>query len=198
MLDALAVVDEAVKAALDGGGEAARERHVSRGKILPRERVARLLDPGSPFLEVGATAAHGLYDNAAPCAGVIAGVGRVEGREVMIVANDATVKGGTYYPMSVKKHLRAQEIAEANRLPCIYLVDSGGANLPNQDEVFPGPRSLRPHLLQPGQHERQGHRADRRRHGLLHGGRRLCAGHVATSPSSSRNRAPSSSPARRW
>ncbi|MDX1717567.1 MAG: carboxyl transferase domain-containing protein, partial [Anderseniella sp.] len=137
MLEALAVVDEAVKAALDGGGEAARERHVSRGKILPRERVARLLDPGAPFLEVGATAAHGLYDNAAPCAGVIAGVGRVEGREVMIVANDATVKGGTYYPMSVKKHLRAQEIAEANRLPCIYLVDSGGANLPNQDEVFP-------------------------------------------------------------
>ena len=137
MLDALAVVDEAVKAALDGGGEAARERHVSRGKILPRERVARLLDPGSPFLEVGATAAHGLYNGDAPCAGVIAGVGRVEGREVMIVANDATVKGGTYYPMSVKKHLRAQEIAEANRLPCIYLVDSGGANLPNQDEVFP-------------------------------------------------------------
>jgi 3-methylcrotonyl-CoA carboxylase beta subunit len=178
MLDALAVVDEAVKAALDGGGQAARERHVSRGKILPRERVARLLDPGSPFLEVGATAAHGLYNNDAPCAGVIAGVGRVEGREVMIVANDATVKGGTYYPMSVKKHLRAQEIAEANRLPCIYLVDSGGANLPNQDEVFPGPRSLWPHLLQPGQHVGQGHRADCRRHGLVHGRRGVCAGHV--------------------
>jgi 3-methylcrotonyl-CoA carboxylase beta subunit len=137
MLEALGVVDDAVKAALDGGGQVARDRHVSRGKILPRERVARLLDPGSPFLEVGATAAHGLYGGDAPCAGIIAGVGRVQGREVMIVANDATVKGGTYYPMSVKKHLRAQEIAAANRLPCIYLVDSGGANLPNQDEVFP-------------------------------------------------------------
>ncbi len=137
MLEALAVVEDAVKLALDGGGDAARERHVSRGKILPRERVARLLDPGSPFLEVGATAAHAMYDGAAPCAGMIAGVGRVEGREVMIIANDATVKGGTYYPLTVKKHLRAQEIAQANRLPCIYLVDSGGANLPNQDEVFP-------------------------------------------------------------
>lgn len=137
MLDALSVVDDAVKAALDGGGEAARERHVSRGKVLPRERVARLLDPGSPFLEVGATAAHAMYDGAAPCAGMIAGVGRVQNREVMIIANDATVKGGTYYPLTVKKHLRAQEIAQANHLPCIYLVDSGGANLPNQDEVFP-------------------------------------------------------------
>ncbi len=137
MLEALAVIEDAVKVALDGGGDAARERHVSRGKILPRERVARLLDPGSPFLEVGATAAHAMYDGAAPCAGMIAGVGRVEGREVMIVANDATVKGGTYYPLTVKKHLRAQEIAQASHLPCIYLVDSGGANLPNQDEVFP-------------------------------------------------------------
>ncbi len=137
MLGALGEVQDAVKAALDGGGEAARERHVSRGKVLPRERVARLLDPGSPFLEVGATAAHGLYDGAAPCAGMIAGVGRVMGREVMIVANDATVKGGTYYPMTVKKHLRAQEIAQGCNLPCIYLVDSGGANLPQQDEVFP-------------------------------------------------------------
>jgi 3-methylcrotonyl-CoA carboxylase beta subunit len=105
--------------------------------MLPRERVASLLDVGAPFLEIGAIAAHGLYDGAAPCAGVIAGVGRVEGQEVMVVANDATVKGGTYYPMTVKKHLRAQEIAAENRLPCLYLVDSGGANLPNQDEVFP-------------------------------------------------------------
>ena len=137
MLDALAIVDDAVKAALDGGGEASRARHVSRGKILPRERVARLLDPGSPFLEIGATAAHAMYDGAAPCAGIIAGVGRVQNRDVMIIANDATVKGGTYYPLTVKKHLRAQEIAQANHLPCIYLVDSGGANLPNQDEVFP-------------------------------------------------------------
>jgi 3-methylcrotonyl-CoA carboxylase beta subunit len=105
--------------------------------MLPRRRVANLLDPGSPFLEIGATAAHDMYDGAAPCAGVVAGIGRVECREVMVVCNDATVKGGTYYPMSVKKHLRAQEIAEANHLPCVYLVDSGGANLPNQDEVFP-------------------------------------------------------------
>ena len=136
-LDALRVVEEAAALAAAGGGAAARERHESRGKMLPRHRVANLLDPGSPFLEVGATAAHDLYDGAAPCAGVIAGVGRVQGRYVMVVCNDATVKGGTYYPMTVKKHLRAQEIAEANHLPCVYLVDSGGANLPNQDEVFP-------------------------------------------------------------
>lgn len=135
--EALRVVREAAELAAAGGGDRARERHVSRGKMLPRERVANLLDPGSLFLEVGATAAHGLYDGAAPCAGVVAGVGRVMGRQVMVVCNDATVKGGTYYPMTVKKHLRAQEIAEENHLPCIYLVDSGGANLPNQDEVFP-------------------------------------------------------------
>jgi 3-methylcrotonyl-CoA carboxylase beta subunit len=120
-----------------GGSEASRERHVSRGKLLPRERVERLLDPGAPFLEIGQLAANDLYDGEVPGAGVIAGVGRVSGRTVMIVCNDATVKGGTYYPMTVKKHLRAQEIAEANRLPCIYLVDSGGANLPHQAEVFP-------------------------------------------------------------
>ena len=136
-LEALAVVEKAAALAVAGGGEAARERHVGRGKMLPRDRVAGLLDPGSPFLEVGATAAHGMYDGDAPCAGVIAGVGRVMGRDVMVVCNDATVKGGTYYPITVKKHLRAQEIAEECHLPCIYLVDSGGANLPNQDEVFP-------------------------------------------------------------
>ncbi|SMC72861.1 carboxyl transferase domain-containing protein [Primorskyibacter flagellatus] len=136
-LEALEVIRAAAEQAAAGGGEKARERHLSRGKMLPRDRVANLLDPGSPFLEIGATAAHGLYDGVAPAAGVIAGIGRVEGREVMVVCNDATVKGGTYYPMTVKKHLRAQEIAEENHLPCIYLVDSGGANLPNQDEVFP-------------------------------------------------------------
>ncbi|WP_299815066.1 carboxyl transferase domain-containing protein [uncultured Jannaschia sp.] len=134
---ALAPVRAAAEVALAGGGPAARERHVGRGKILPRERVARLLDPGSPFLEVGMFAAHGLYEGASPSAGVVTGIGRVSGREVMVVCNDATVKGGTYYPMTVKKHLRAQEIAETNRLPCVYLVDSGGANLRNQDEVFP-------------------------------------------------------------
>jgi 3-methylcrotonyl-CoA carboxylase beta subunit len=120
-----------------GGNEKSRERHVSRGKLLPRERVERLLDPGSPFLEIGQLAAGDLYDGEVPGAGVIAGIGRVSGRQCMIVCNDATVKGGTYYPMTVKKHLRAQEIALENRLPCIYLVDSGGANLPHQAEVFP-------------------------------------------------------------
>jgi len=120
-----------------GGPEQARTRHEARGKLLPRDRVERLLDLGSPFLEIGALAAHGLYDGEAPGAGLICGVGRVSGRECMIVANDATVKGGAYFPMTVKKHLRAQEIAQQNRLPCIYLVDSGGANLPHQAEVFP-------------------------------------------------------------
>ena len=137
MLDALALMEEAAGVAMDGGGAKARERHVARGKLLPRDRVAQLLDPGSPFLEIGLTAGHGLYDGASPSGGMIAGIGRVSGRECMIVCNDATVKGGTYYPITVKKHLRAQEIAAENRLPCIYLVDSGGANLPNQDEVFP-------------------------------------------------------------
>ncbi|MEQ1597721.1 MAG: carboxyl transferase domain-containing protein [Casimicrobium sp.] len=120
-----------------GGNAKSRERHTSRGKLLPRERVERLLDPGSPFLEIGQLAACDLYEGEIPGAGLITGIGRVSGRQCMIVCNDATVKGGTYYPMTVKKHLRAQEIAEANRLPCIYLVDSGGANLPHQDEVFP-------------------------------------------------------------
>ncbi|GAC01618.1 putative acyl-CoA carboxylase beta chain [Gordonia namibiensis NBRC 108229] len=120
-----------------GGGAKARERHVSRGKLLPRDRVDGLLDVGSPFIEVAPLAAFGMYDDKAPAAGVIAGVGRVAGRECMIVANDATASGGTYYPVTVKKHLRAQEIAAANRLPCIYLVDSGGAMLLQQDEVFP-------------------------------------------------------------
>ena len=136
-LAALSAVQEAVQMAELGGGEAARERHLSRGKLLPRDRVSNLLDPGSPFLEIGVTAAHGMYEGAAPSAGVIAGVGQVNGIDCMVVCNDATVKGGTYFPMSVKKHLRAQEIAEECHLPCIYLVDSGGANLPNQDEVFP-------------------------------------------------------------
>ncbi|WP_051943554.1 carboxyl transferase domain-containing protein [Streptacidiphilus rugosus] len=124
-------------AAAEGGGARARERHTSRGKLLPRDRVDTLLDAGSPFLELSPLAADGLYNGDAPAAGVIAGIGRVAGREVVVVANDATVKGGTYYPMTVKKHLRAQEVALDNRLPCVYLVDSGGAFLPMQDEVFP-------------------------------------------------------------
>ncbi|MDL1859925.1 methylcrotonoyl-CoA carboxylase [Betaproteobacteria bacterium PRO7] len=120
-----------------GGGEDARAKHLARGKLLPRDRVTLLLDPGTPFLELSQLAAYGMYKDEAPSAGIITGVGRVSGRECVIVCNDATVKGGTYFPMTVKKHLRAQEIARENRLPCIYLVDSGGANLPNQDEVFP-------------------------------------------------------------
>lgn len=136
-LEALEIVQQAAETAAMGGGERPRARHIARGKMLPRDRVAGLLDPGSPFLEIGATAGHGLYQGAAPCAGLIAGVGRVQGQQVMVLCNDATVKGGTYYPLTVKKHLRAQEIAEECRLPCVYLVDSGGANLPNQDEVFP-------------------------------------------------------------
>jgi len=120
-----------------GGGEAARARHLSRGKLLPRERIAQLIDPGTPFLELSQLAAYGMYNDDAPGAGIITGIGRIAGEECVIVCNDATVKGGTYYPITVKKHLRAQEIAQENRLPCVYLVDSGGANLPNQDDVFP-------------------------------------------------------------
>ncbi|MCG8596256.1 MAG: methylcrotonoyl-CoA carboxylase [Kiloniellales bacterium] len=126
-----------VESVKQGGGAQAREKHLARGKLLPRDRVRNLLDPGAPFLELSQLAAYGLYKNEVPAAGIITGIGRVGGRECMVVANDATVKGGTYYPITVKKHLRAQEIAEQNHLPCIYLVDSGGANLPNQDEVFP-------------------------------------------------------------
>jgi 3-methylcrotonyl-CoA carboxylase beta subunit len=133
----VADLDARLAAARLGGPERARARHVQRGKMLPRDRVDALVDPSSPFLELAPLAANGLYGDEAPAAGVIAGVGRVSGRECVIIANDATVKGGTYYPLTVKKHLRAQEVAEANRLPCLYLVDSGGAYLPLQDEVFP-------------------------------------------------------------
>ncbi|WP_287931060.1 carboxyl transferase domain-containing protein [Arthrobacter sp.] len=133
----VAELRERLRATALGGPAKSRERHVARGKLLPRDRVDRLLDDGSPFLEIAPLAANGMYDDASPGAGVIAGIGVVQGRHVMVVSNDATVKGGTYYPMTVKKHLRAQEIALENRLPCIYLVDSGGAFLPRQDEVFP-------------------------------------------------------------
>jgi len=134
---AVAELEARVAEAALGGPEAARQRHLARGKLLPRDRVEALVDPGSPFLELSPLAAFGMYGGEVPAAGLITGIGRVAGRECVIVANDATVKGGTYYPLTVKKHLRAQEIAAANRLPCIYLVDSGGANLPNQDEIFP-------------------------------------------------------------
>src|SRR5262245_49334535 len=138
--DLRALVDELrerLAVVRQGGSEASRARHTSRGKLLVRDRVDRLLDPGSPFLELSPLAGFGMYDDAVPAAGVVTGIGQVSGRECVVVANDATVKGGTYYPMTVKKHLRAQEVAAANRLPCIYLVDSGGAFLPMQDEVFP-------------------------------------------------------------
>src|SRR5690349_20179583 len=120
-----------------GGGARSSERHLSRGKLLPRDRVRTLLDPRTPYLELSQLAAYNVYEEQIPAAGILTGIGRVSGRECVIVANDATVKGGTYFPLTVKKHLRAQEIAQQNNLPCIYLVDSGGANLPNQDEVFP-------------------------------------------------------------
>ena len=136
-LTALNAIQDAAKIAALGGSKTARNKHLSRGKMMPRERVANLIDPNSPFLEIGATAAYNLYNNQSPCAGIITGIGKIHGQDVMVVCNDATVKGGTYFPMTVKKHLRAQEIAEECNLPCIYLVDSGGANLPNQDEVFP-------------------------------------------------------------
>jgi 3-methylcrotonyl-CoA carboxylase beta subunit len=137
MRDLVADIADKAEAVQRGGSEESRQRHVSRGKLLPRERLAQLLDTGSPFLEIGQFAAWDMYGGDIAAAGMIAGIGRVEDQEVMVVVNDATVKGGTYYPLTVKKHLRAQEIAEQNNLPCIYLVDSGGANLPNQDEVFP-------------------------------------------------------------
>src|SRR5687767_8469482 len=130
-------LDARLARAAEGGGEKARAKHTERGKLLVRDRITALLDPGSPFLEIAPLAAEGMYDDASPCAGIITGIGRVHGQEVVVVANDATVKGGTYFPITVKKHLRAQEIALENRLPCVYLVDSGGAFLPLQDEVFP-------------------------------------------------------------
>ncbi len=137
MAKAVADLRDKVATIQQGGGPSYQERHIARGKLLPRERINRLLDDGSPFLEIGQFAAYNVYDEEVPAAGVIAGVGRVSGTECMIIANDATVKGGSYYPLTVKKHLRAQEIALENGLPCIYLVDSGGANLPHQAEVFP-------------------------------------------------------------
>ncbi|TLX61610.1 methylcrotonoyl-CoA carboxylase [Stutzerimonas nosocomialis] len=137
MLRQVEALREVLRQVHQGGGEKAQARHTARGKLLPRQRIDALLDPGSPFLEIGQLAAHEVYGEDIPAAGLVAGIGRIEGVECMVIANDATVKGGTYYPLTVKKHLRAQAIALENRLPCLYLVDSGGANLPRQDEVFP-------------------------------------------------------------
>ena len=161
-----------------GGDERSIARHRERGKLPVRERVERLIDPGSAFLETSALAATGMYDDDAPGAGMVTGIGQVEGVECVIVANDATVKGGTYYPITVKKHLRAQEIALENRLPCLYLVDSGGAFLPHAGRGLPGPRALRADLLQPGHPELARHPADRAGDGFIHRRRSLRAGHV--------------------
>ena len=168
-----------------GGDDRSIERHRERGKLPVRERIDRLIDPGSAFLELSPLAANGLYDDEAPSAGIVTGLGRIEGTLCVIVANDATVKGGTYYPITVKKHLRAQEIALENRLPCVYLVDSGGAYPAPAGGRLPGPRPLRAHLLQPGAPVGRGHPADRARDGLVDGRRRLRAGDVATRRSSS-------------
>jgi Acetyl-CoA carboxylase, carboxyltransferase component (subunits alpha and beta) len=159
-----------------GGPAKARERHEARGKLLARERVWRLIDPGSPFLELSQLAAYGMYSSDIHGAGIITGIGRVSGRECVIVANDATIKGGTYFPMTAKKHLRAQEIAAENRLTCIYLVDSGGANLPHQTEVFPDRDHFGRIFYNPSAHERRRHRADCRRDGHVHGWRCLRSG----------------------
>ncbi|NQU60274.1 MAG: methylcrotonoyl-CoA carboxylase, partial [Rhodospirillales bacterium] len=137
MLEAVDGLREVLSKIEEGGGEIARQKHLNRGKLLPRERIAKLIDPDTPFMEFSALAGHELYKDHVPAGGIITGLGRISGTETVILANDATVKGGTYYPITVKKHLRAQEIAQENNLPCIYLVDSGGAFLPAQDEVFP-------------------------------------------------------------
>ena len=160
----------------EGGGARARQRHLEQSKMLVRDRIEALLDPGTPFLELSPLAAHGLYEGEAPAAGLVTGVGRVHGRQVMIVANDATVKGGTYYPLTVKKHLRAQEIARENRLPCVYLVDSGGAFLPLQAEVFPDREHFGRIFYNQAQHERPGHPAAQRGARVVHRRRRLRAG----------------------
>ena len=155
-----------------------RARHTSRGKMLARQRVDLLIDPGTAFLELSPLAAHGLYGGDVHSASIITGVGRIAGRECVIVANDATIKGGTYYPMTVKKHLRAQDIARQNNLPCVYMVDSGGAFLPQQDEIFPDERHFGRIFYNQAQMSAAGHSADCDRDGFVHGRRRLCAGDV--------------------
>ncbi len=181
-----------------GGGDAARERHRSRGKLLPRERINRLLDPGAPFLEFSAFAGYRLYADDVPAGGIITGIGQIAGRECVVIANDATVKGGTYYPITVKKHLRAQEIARENRLPCLYLVDSGGANLPNQDEVFPDRDDFGRIFFNQATLVCRRHPADRAGDGFLHRGRCLCPGDVGRNHHREATRARSFWAGRRW
>ena len=162
----------------EGGGAKYLQRHAEQGKLLVRTRIDQLIDPGSPFLELSPLAAWEMYDDEAPAAGIVTGIARVSGRDVMIVANDATVKGGTYYPITVKKHLRAQEVALQNRLPCVYLVDSGGAFLPLQADVFPDRDHFGRIFFNQARMSARAHSADRRRHGIVHGRRRLRAGDV--------------------
>ncbi len=166
------------RAAAEGGSIKARERHVGRGKLLARERVAGLIDPGSPFLEIGALAAFEMYEGDVHGAGLVAGIGLIDGREAMIIANDPTIKSGAYYPMTVKKHLRAQEIAAENRLPCVYLVELGRGQFALSGRGLSRPRPFRPDLLQPGAHVVGRRSSNRGGHGILHRGRRLCAGDV--------------------
>ena len=174
----VAELRDKLKVVSGGGGETSRKRHTSRGKMLARERVDLLVDPGTAFLELSPLAAHGLYGGDVHSASVITGVGRISGRECVIVANDATIKGGTYYPMTVKKHLRAQDIARQNNLPCVYMVDSGGAFLPMQDEIFPDERHFGRIFYNQAQMSAQGIPQIADRDGLLHRRRRLCAGDV--------------------
>ena len=197
MAGAVADLRDKVSTIQQGGGPSYQERHIARGKLLPRERINRLLDDGSAFLEIGQFAAYNVYGENVPAAGVIAGVGRVRTKR-MIIANDATVKGGSYYPLSVKKHLRAQEIALENRLPCIYLVDSGGANLPRQDEVFPDRDHFGRIFYNQARMSSCRRSPDCRCNGPVH--RRRCSTYPPwpTNPSSCVTKAPSSWPARRW
>ena len=174
----VAELRDKLKVVSGGGGEVSRKRHTSRGKMLARERVDLLVDPGTAFLELSPLAAHGLYGGDVHSASVITGVGRISGRECVIVANDATIKGGTYYPLTVKKHLRAQDIARQNNLPCVYMVDSGGAFLPMQDEIFPDERHFGRIFYNQAQMSSQGIPQIADRDGLLHRRRRLCAGDV--------------------
>ena len=182
MRDLVADLRERLAVVRRGGSESAREKHTARGKLLVRDRVDRLLDPGSPFLELSPLAATGMYDaktaDSVPSAGIVTGIGRVSGREAVVVANDATVKGGTYYPITVKKHLRAQAVAAENRLPCVYLVDSGGAFLPMQDDVFPDKEHFGRIFFNQANLSARGHPADRQRDGLVHRRRRLRPGDV--------------------
>ena len=197
-LEQAELLRDALRRVREGGGERAVALHRRRGKLLARERIDALLDPGAPFLELSPLAAHDMYEGAAPGAGIVTGIGAVHGCEVMIVANDATVKGGTYFPLTVKKHLRAQEVARDNRLPCIYLVDSGGAFLPLQAEVFPDREHFGRIFYNQATMSAVGIPQIAVVHGFLHGRAGPTFPPCRTKPSSCATKAPSSSPALHW